>query len=290
MRPQLDIVVVSYNSRDHLRSCVEAAAVLPEANVVVVDNASQDGSLETLAGLPVTAIALDDNVGFAAGCNAGWRSCAAPYVLFLNPDARIDAASLRRLVAVLEDEPEAGIAAPKIVHPDGALHFSLRRFPRLASTYGQALFLHRVFPRAAWADELVRDPRAYDAPSSPEWASGACLLVRRPLLERLGGFDERYFMYSEDTDLCRRVRNLGFDVRYEPSAVAVHVGGASAPRARMLPVLTDSRLHYARRHRSRAGAFADRIGLAVSSLTHALVGNPELRSGHVRSLRKLVRP
>jgi N-acetylglucosaminyl-diphospho-decaprenol L-rhamnosyltransferase len=145
---EVDVVIVSYNSREQLRACVEPLASLDDVRVVVVDNASKDGSLDAVADLPVDAIGLERNGGFGHGCNVGWRVGTAPHVLFLNPDARIDRVSLDRLVADLEQAVAAGGVAPRIVHTDGTLDYSQRRFPRLRSTYAQALFLHRIFLRA----------------------------------------------------------------------------------------------------------------------------------------------
>lgn len=281
----VDVVVVSYNNRGELRECVERLAAAENIHVVVVDNASSDGSLEVVADLPIKRIALRRNGGFGHGCNAGWRAGRAAYVLFLNPDARMKADSLERLVAVLETTPGGGAAAPRIAHPDGTLDYSQRRFPRLRSTYARALFLHRVFPTAPWVDELVRDTAAYAEPGSPDWVSGACILVRRSVLEELGGFDEGFFMYCEDIDLCRRLREAGHELLYEPSATVVHQGGASAPRATLLPVLAASRLRYAAKHRSSPAALLERLGIALEGLTHVVVsrGGRPMRAGHARA-------
>lgn len=283
----VDVVVVSYNSRDELRGCVEPLSALAGVTVVVADNASTDGSLESIADLPVVLVSLPENGGFAHGCNAGWRAGSSDYVLLLNPDARIDTASLRALSAVLDAEPSVGAVAPRILGEDGRLDFSLRREPRLRSTYAQALFLHRLFPRSAWADELVRDPAAYERPDAPDWVSGACILLRRSVLAELGGLDEGFFMYGEDIDLCRRLRAAGHELRFEPRATVVHAGGASAPRPTLLPVLAASRLRYAAKHRSRLAALVERAGIALGSATHVLVARGGLaeRRGHARALR-----
>lgn len=251
----------------------------------MVDNASGDDSLEVVADLPVTIRQLERNLGFATGCNVGWRLGSAPYVLFLNPDARIEPASVRRLATVLDREPSVGIAAPLIRNGEGELEYSQRRFPRPTSTFAEAFFLHRLFPRRAWTGELVRDPQAYRERRSVEWVSGACLLVRRELLKQLDGWDERFFMYCEDIDLCRRTRDLGLDVVFEPEALAVHVGGASAPRAELLPMLAASKLLYARKHVPGPRAALERIGIVVSSMTHALASSRgiDVRRGYVRA-------
>jgi GT2 family glycosyltransferase len=282
--PRVDVVVVSYNSRNELRSCVVPLAPFDDINVVVVDNASSDASLEAVEGLAVLTVQLRRNGGFAHGCNAGWRLGDAPFVLFLNPDAVILPDDLHRLARVLEENPRIGAIAPRIVGTDGALHWSQRRFSRVRSVYAQALFVHRLLPSA---DELVRDEHAYARPGSPDWVSGACIVVRRNLLERLGGFDEGFFMYCEDIDLCRRLRDAGYDVRFEPAAVAVHAGGASTPAGSMLPVLAASRLRYARKHRGAGAAALERLGIALSALTHAVAarGGRSTRRGHARSFR-----
>jgi GT2 family glycosyltransferase len=289
----VDVVVVSYNSRDRLRACVEPLLDLPGVHVIVVDNASPDSSLEVVRDLPLSAIQLSENGGFAHGVNAGWRAGSSEYVLLLNPDARIGEDALRVLSGVLDTEPGVGAAAPRIMDSDGSLDYSQRRFPRIRSTFAQALFLHRIFPTASWSDELIRDDDAYASRAYPDWVSGACILLRRTVLEQLSGLDEAFFMYSEDVDLCRRLRTAGYEIAFEPSAVVEHEGGASAPRAHLLPVLAASRLRYAVKHRSRTAAFLERVGIALGSLTHAALGRGgrTARAGHARALRlALTRP
>ena len=290
--PLVDVVVVSYRSRSELRGCVEPLAGRPSLHVVVVDNASDDGSLRTLDDLPLSRIGLPENRGFAGACNVGWREGASPYVLFLNPDARIDEESVLLLAGVLDADPRAAVAAPRMLTADGSLDLSQRRFPRLRSTYAHALFLHRLFPRAVWASELVRDRRAYERPGSPEWASGACLLVRRGVLEQLGGWDDGFFMYCEDKDLCRRARNAGDEVRYEPAALARHAGGASAPRSSLAYILAQSRVRYARKHCGRLAAALERAGIALAAFTHIFAsrGGSSARAGHAAALRAVLRP
>jgi GT2 family glycosyltransferase len=283
----IDVIVVSYNSRDDLRACVEPLSALDHVNVVVVDNASPEQSIDVIDDLRVQAIQLERNGGFGHGCNVGWRASRAPNVLFLNPDARIDESALDSLTRLLETDDSLGVVAPRVVHGDGSLDFSQRRSPRLRSTYAQALFLHRLFPQASWTDEVVRDDEQYLRQASPDWVSGAAIMVRRSVLEELGGFDERFFMYCEDTDLCKRVWDLGREIRYEPGATVMHVGGASAPRAGLLPVLAASRILYARKHRGARYALLERLGIALGALTHIVIsqGGRAYRAGHARSLK-----
>jgi GT2 family glycosyltransferase len=181
-----------------------------------------------------------------------------------------------------------GAVAPLIRDDDGSIEWSQRRFPRLRSTYAQALFLHRVFPEATWTDELVRDEAAYRVRTSPDWVSGACLLVRRRALEDLGGLDDGFFMYCEDIDVCRRLRDAGYSIVFEPAAEMVHEGGASSPPGRLLPVLAASRIRYAQKHRSRAAALVERAGVGLGALTHAALGRGgrAVRAGYARALRR----
>jgi len=286
----VDVVVVSYNSGGRLRDAVLPLVGAPGVSIIVVDNGSVDDSLATVSDLDLLAVPLPENGGFAYGCNAGWRLGDSRYVLFLNPDARLSSDALGRLVEVLEADPGIGAVGPRIEHPDGSLDLSLRRFPRIRSTYAQALFLHRLFPRASWSDEVVRDPDAYERAGSPEWISGACLLVRRDALVHLDGLDEGFFMYSEDIDLCRRLRNDRYEIRYEPTALAVHEGGASAPRPGLLPVLAASRIRYAEKHDRRAWAALQRVGITLGELTHMVVssGGGAVRVGHAHAFRLAV--
>jgi GT2 family glycosyltransferase len=283
---RIDAVVVSYNSREHLRECATGLAAIPGVGVIVADNASPDGSLDVVADLPVTKLALERNGGFAYGCNRGWRAGDAPLVLFMNPDTSIDAASVRALARVLESDERVGIVGPRLLREDGTLILSQRRFPHPGSMFARALFLHRLLPRSGWAGEEMRDERLYDSPGAPGWISGACMLARRSVLERIGGLDEGFFLYCEDKDLCRRIADAGYGVRYEPGAVCVHVEGASAPRPRLLGVLAASRVRYARKHGGRGAAALERAGVGLVSLTRMLVGRGgrAQRAGHAAAL------
>jgi GT2 family glycosyltransferase len=286
---RIDVVVVSYNSSNQLRHCVEPLVDMQGVNVIVVDNASSDGSLSAVEDLPLETVQLERNGGFAHGCNAGWRRGNAEYVLLLNPDARIDHESLGALAKELDANPTLALVAPHVVHADGSLDFSQRRFPRLRSTYAQALFLHRLFPRAEWTDEVIREESAYTSPGSPDWVSGACMLLRRSVLEELGGLDEGFFLYCEDIDLCRRIRRAGYGIAYVPSATVVHEGGASAPRPELYPVLAASRIRYAKKNEGETVALMERVGIGLGALTHVVLssGGAASRRGHIEALRRV---
>jgi N-acetylglucosaminyl-diphospho-decaprenol L-rhamnosyltransferase len=281
----VDVVVVTYNSGRHVRACLESLAGMPWVRIVVVDNASADDSVEVVRAMGVTCLAERENHGFAVGSNIGWRAGASDYVLFLNPDARIEVEDLERLKKVLDEDPEVGIAAPRFFHSDGTPAYYLRRFPQLRSTYARALFMHRVLPRAT-TDEVIRDDAAYETSGPQDWVPGACLLVRRSLLEALNGFDETFFMYCEDKDLCRRAQDAGFRVWYEASATCVHEGQASTPGSSLVPVLAASRVRYLEKHERRPAAAAHRVGLGLDAVARVVFarGGLESRAAHARAL------
>jgi N-acetylglucosaminyl-diphospho-decaprenol L-rhamnosyltransferase len=290
--PRIDAVIVSYNSRDTLRACVEPLCRVSGVAVTVVDNDSPDDGLATIADLPVEVVRSGRNGGFSFGCNLGIARGNAPYVLLINPDAQIDEAALAALSGVLDREPRVGVAGPRTVAADGTLHHTQRNFPRVRSSWAQALFLHRIFKHARWADEVIWDAAAYDRAGSPEWLSGSCLLVRRSALEHIGGMDERFFLYCEDVDLCHRLRDAGYDVRYVPEAVVRHVGGASAGIGTTLPIYARSRVLYARKYYPRPLVAIERVGVAIGELAHAAVSvpRPAKARAHVLALRALLRP
>jgi len=267
---------------------------MPRVHVTVVDNASPDDSLETIADVAgIDVVRAPRNGGFAYGCNLGVARGGAPLLLFVNPDARIDAASLDALVTAMRADPRAALVGPRILDDDGSLAWSVRRFPRLRSTFAKALFLHRVWPRARWTDELVRDPSVYERAGTAEWLSGACMLVRRDAYEALGGFDEGLFLYCEDTDLCLRLWQAGHTVRFEPAALVHHVGGASSGAGETQAIAARSRVYYARKHRGRLAAGLEAAGVALDEATHAAAAltRPATRRGHVAALRAvLARP
>jgi GT2 family glycosyltransferase len=283
-------VIVSYRSAETLRGCVEPLAAMPHVAVTVVDNDSPDDSVATIEDLGVDIVRSSRNGGFSYGCNLGAARAQAPFLLFLNPDARIDPAALAALVDALRSDPGAGLAGPRLLEPGDELAFSLRRFPRTSTTFAQALFLHRLWPLADWSDELVRDEAAYSHDGPVDWVSGACMLIRRDLFEAIGGFDERFFLYCEDTDLCRRVWDSGHSVRFVSGAVVRHVGGASSGAGETQPVLARSRVLYARKHHRPAGARVHALGVALGEATHAVtaIKRPRSRRGHLAALRAVL--
>ncbi|XUL86464.1 glycosyltransferase family 2 protein [Streptomyces galilaeus] len=259
--PRLDIVVVNWNTGRCLRRCLDSIAEARSsayalARVVVVDNASADGSADGLhdLALPLRTIRNAHNRGFAAACNQGAHEGNAPFVLFLNPDTRLPPDTLDRAVGFLAGPHtgSVGICGGQMVKDDGTLQESCARFPRLSMVVARACGLSRVFPRLMprqWMSvREVDDSRPVDQ------VIGAFFLVRRPVFEELGGFDERFFLYYEEVDLAYRARQAGFLSYHLADARVWHVGGVSSAQV-LGPRLFHSlrgRTEFARLHWRRA--------------------------------------
>ena len=239
MTPALDVVVVSYRTRELLRTCLRSLELRNAADqhVVVVDNASGDGSAELVAAeFPeVGLIAAPRNLGFAAAANTGMAGGSAPYVLVLNPDTEVPPETLDALLELMERKPDVGICGCKLVRPDGRLdHAARRSFPTILGALGHFTGAGRG-RRAPHALAQYRAPGIDGGPVDA--VNGAFMLIRRAALEQVGGFDERYWMYMEDLDLCFRFAQAGWVTWYEPGVSALHVKAAASGRHRS-PQLT----------------------------------------------------
>ena len=225
-------VIVNYNTRDHLLQCLRSLRADGLSHVVVVDNASVDGSREALSGSDPDAVLLPmaSNLGFGTAANRGVTATYADYVLILNPDAVVEPGTTKVLVEALERDPGLAVVGPRTENPDGSLYPSARRFPNLADAAGHA-FLGVLFPANPYTRRYRMLDWDHSSPGEVDWVGGSCLLVRRSAFESVGGFDEAYFMYVEDVDLCWRLRQAGWRIAYEPGARVVHSLGASSRQA-----------------------------------------------------------
>jgi GT2 family glycosyltransferase len=242
--PKVSAVLVNYNAGDELRKALESIANEAGTNweAVVVDNASSDGSVDVVEPFAPAARAIRNtrNVGFATAVNQGIAASTSPLLLIMNPDCRLTPGAIARLAAVLERHARCAIAGPRILNPDGSVQGSARGDPdMMTGLFGRTALLQRLMPSLSVARRNVV-PAAANGGSSDgvvvDWLSGACMLARRSALEAVGGFDERYFLYWEDADLCRRLRARGYDVRYVPEATAIHRVGHSSRTARAASV------------------------------------------------------
>jgi N-acetylglucosaminyl-diphospho-decaprenol L-rhamnosyltransferase len=254
-------------------------------HMVVVDNACPERSPSLVSDLPVEIVDMGFNAGFGAGCNTGVRRGQGEAILFLNPDARVASADVLRLAQRLSNDSSAGACGPRITDSNGRTSPTMRRLPRLRTAFAEALFLHHLLPRTAWTSEIIRT--GYDTPTDTEWLSGAVLCVRRAAFEQVGGFDERFFLYCEDTDLCFKLRQAGFHVWYEPDVCAHHEGGASAPSPGQASLKAAARLTYARIHAGNRRYLGFRLASALYELLRlpvALARSPAHFRGRVAAL------
>ncbi len=221
--PTLSAVVVDYHAGPALEDCVASLGANGVREVVVVDNATPGTARSILARRPVTVVETGRNLGYGRGVNRG-AAVAAPsrYLLVTNPDVVVHDGAVDALVAFLEQRDDVALVGPLIVRPDGSLYPSQRVFPNVWLAATHALI-------APWwptnpATRRYRSPRP---DGTVDWVSGACFVIRREVFEAVGGFDERYFMFAEDMDLCWRVRERGLAVAAVSTAVVTHVEGVS---------------------------------------------------------------
>jgi N-acetylglucosaminyl-diphospho-decaprenol L-rhamnosyltransferase len=283
----LGVVVVTYNSADVVGALLDSLpAALGElrADVVVVDNGSADDTVARLQRRGDCRVIPATNRGYSAGINTGVREAPGlPAYLILNPDVRLRPGSVPPLLAALA-VPATGITAPQMRTASGELDLSLRREPTLP----RALGLTRT--RLPLLSEYVYEPEAYAREHEVDWAVGAALCFSRECWEILGGWDESFFLYSEETDFCLRARDAGYATRYVPSSVVVHLGGASGrtEATQAMQILNRVRLYRRRRGATRAWLY---WALAVlSELSHVVRGRREARFVVRALLRPSARP
>jgi GT2 family glycosyltransferase len=301
-RAALDVtvIIVAYRSAAHLPACLEALASAAEGlacETIVVDNASGDGTPDLVRReAPEARVIVNEaNRGFAAAVNQAARAARGRHLLLLNPDARPLPGSVSRLAAELDRRPEAAMAGPCLVDPDGTPQPSAWPAPSFLTLAYDALLLHNVLPRSR-----LRLVTPGGEPLEVECLSGACLLVRRTAFEALGGLDERFFIYYEDTDLAVRARAAGYGRRLVPGAQAVHLLGASSfqDRREFLIRFHESRGRYLAKHHPglrgaalralHCGGLALRVGLYAVAGLAGVRGWGTRASDHGAALRHLI--
>ncbi|AMM32170.1 Exopolysaccharide biosynthesis protein, WecB/TagA/CpsF family [Sinomonas atrocyanea] len=285
---EVAVVVVTYNNADTVDALVaslrrEARAV--RLRVVVADNSPDRATLDALARHPdVRAFPTGGNLGYAGGINAAVAAAGdAEAYLVLNPDTEVSPGAVAALLARLRASG-AGAVVPLLIDDDSAPHLSLRREPTAARIWGDALFGAHFAGRPQWCAETDYEPESYAHAHTVDWATGAAMLVSAHAAAETGPWDERYFMYSEETDYCHSLRARGFEVWFEPAARVRHSGAGSGTSGPLAALLAVNRIRYMRKHHPGASA-------ALASA--AVVAREALRSydgGHRRTLAALLRP
>lgn len=253
------VVIVTYNSAHWVTGLLEslpAAAPGLSLRTVVVDNGSSDDTVRVVRNNPgVTLVQAGANLGYAGGINVG-RRAAGSYstLLVINPDVVLEKGSITRMHAALND-PAVGIVVPTLIDAEGRRFRSLRREPTLSRAIGESLLGDHVSRRPGWLSEMVREEAAYLVPHSVDWATGAVFLISAACDRKVGDWDERFFLYSEETDYAARARAQGFHVEYLPAARAHHSGGGSGQSSALAALLAVNRIRYMEKRKGRARAF-----------------------------------
>ena len=268
----VDVIVVSFNTGDWPLRCVNALCSEPAvASVCVVDNASTAGSREALIqrsyqqalsgeGARLRVECLAENRGFGAANNIGVGLTGSEFVALINSDAFVLSGALERMCAYLRSHREVGLVGPRLLNADGSFQESRFCFPSPARAWAENLGLVGV---GKW----LRLSRNRGRAGAVDWLSGACLLVRREVWEKTGGFDEDFFLYSEETDWQVRIRQLGWMIHWVPEAVAIHLGGSSGVSQREVvrEHFYESVDRYFLKHFGRVGALSLRCATVVGA-------------------------
>jgi len=252
----LSVVIVTWNSGDYLSDClgsIQGQQSDLTTEVIVVDNASSDGTVEMVRKeFPdVHLLVNTQNLGYTRACNIGLQRTTGRLVLILNPDTRLQSGSLSRMIDYFQDHPQLGVLGPQLLNPDGSIQPSCRRFPSYRLMFWEFTGLSTLFPKhpvfGAWRMGSFdhEEIRSVDQPM------GACLLLRREALDQVGFMDERFEMFFNDVDLCRRLASAGWDIVFFPLARVVHDAGSHVRRARYRMLLTSHKdcLRYFRKIR-----------------------------------------
>ncbi len=308
----LSIIIVSWNVWDCLRDCltsleqassataVASQRVLPAAagpgpdlhfEVVLVDAASEDATPDLIPTLfPwVRLLTPGRNVGFSRGNNMGYQASQGQTLFFLNPDTVVDAQAMATLWSALQARPEVGVAGPGLVRANGQRQESRRRFPNPVTGFFDSTWLGRAWPGNPWSRHYQCRNWPHAFVQGVDWLEGAALMIRREAFAAVGGFDERFFMYSEELDLCRRIRTAGWRICYVPAATIIHHGGTSSAQvpAQTHIIFNTSKVLYYRKHFGPVWSELMRYYLLVEFGLQLLGETAKLLAGHKPALRQM---
>lgn len=233
----LSIVIVSFNTKELLRKCLESITYESQgipSEIIVVDNHSHDGSAEMVAtSFPsVVLITTAENLGFAGANNKGFAVAKGRYIVLLNSDAFLYPGTLHKALELMELNPDVGLAGARLIGSDGSWQPSRRMYPSVLNDFLHLSGLAAKYPQSHFFGRADRTWVSSDVASDADWVPGAFAIIRREALEKSGYFDERFFLYYEEVDLCRRIKGAGFRIVYWPDLVVTHLGGESSKNVR----------------------------------------------------------
>lgn len=261
----ISAIIVSYNTREMTLECLRTLhtdLAGTRAEIFVVDNASTDNSADAIrdAFPHAIVIANTQNAGFGAANNQAMAQARGRYLLLLNSDAFVKPGAVQALVAYLDAHPKTAIAGPRLLNKDGSLQVSCFRYPSPGRAWCENLWLSTLFRTHGRIGDYRRWP--HDREREVDWVIGACLLVRREAYARVGGFDERFFMYAEETDWQARIRDAGWKIAFTPAAQVTHLGGASGS-AGPNPHFFESLDRYEYKHHGATGLISLRTAMTI---------------------------
>ena len=288
----VSFVLVSWNVRDLVRralASIYADTTGLDVEILLVDNASRDGTVEMVRSeFPgVCVIANADNRGFTRGNNQALAVARGRYFFLLNPDAELVPGATRTLLDYADANPGVGVIGPQLFYPDRSVQSSRRRFPTFVTALLESTRLQQWFPQNRWLTRYyIRDTRD-DAVQQVDWVTGAALFVRRELYDRLGGFDEAFFMYSEELDWCYRIKQAGWQVVYLPPAQVIHHEGRSSSQVAAARDIYfhSSKSRFFRKYHGAFQAALLRVFLLGMFLYQLLEESAKWLLGHKRPLR-----
>ncbi len=269
VRPTVSVLIVNYNVKNYLLHAIDQVQSSDYdglIEIIVVDNNSYDGSVMAIKeNYPaVTVIANKTNAGFGKAINQAFAKSRGEYLLILNPDTIIENKTIDTLVSYLESHPEVGMAGPKILNADGSLQLACKRsFPTISVALPKLLGLSYLFPKSRWAGKYNLTYLDPDQIHAVDAISGSCMFVRRSLFAEIGGFDERFFMFGEDLDLCYRIHQRGYTIHYVPRTQIIHFHGESVKSAPFdsLQAFYDAMILFSEKHFSSGSKFLTRTGI-----------------------------
>ena len=280
---KLSIAIVNWNTRDLLYHCLESVFENLdgiESEVIVVDNGSTDGSADVVRDVfpQVKLIETGENLGFAKANNVAYRHATGEYFLLLNSDTIVLTGALSTLVKFLDEHPDAGAVGAKLFNGDGTLQRSCSPFPTPLTELFDALYLSKIFPNTRLFGRFSMSYWDFNEVRKVDFAGGSCLLLRRNALEDIGLLDEGYFMYTEEADLCYRLKQNGWAVYFEPQAWIIHYGGQSSRLDvnRTSVQLCQSKYRFMRKHYGLASAVLYRGIVALASVVRLAAWVPKM--------------
>jgi GT2 family glycosyltransferase len=286
----VSVLVVTYNGLPHVERCLQSVRDL---ETIVVDHGSLDGTVELVrAQFPDVTVVTQENLGFAAGVNAGARASRGRYLLLLNSDAWVLDDAVRTLVEFADAHPEAAAVGPRLRYPDGAPQVSMRGFPTVWRLATQYFFLSKLAPRSRVFNAFYGGDKPTDRVNEVDFIKGACLLVRRKAYDEIGPFDEKYFMFCEEADWSFRGANRGWKTVYVPHANVVHVGEATTKSMwswdRTFREQERSHLLFLAKHQGARAAGRARVVIGLGYVLRTVLGSRAKRAAYRRTARWLL--